>query len=218
MRAFLAVLKDSFREAVDSKVFYVLAGLSLLFSVFCLSVGFRKQPYADAVKSLFQERLWKAAAVHLPEKGMKEPPPFLLPEVVSIVEDAGVIQIVLALSNPEEFYTRILPNVYLDPKDLQGSFKYDLSELISLKGEEGFRWYLQRRLHLGGYIPSSVKKDEEGRFVVTCRPLGEFRASGAKSATTIWTAVHLQRRAFSRLHHADPGVRRAEQRKTCRVP
>ena len=41
---FLAILKDSFREAIDAKVFYVLVGLSLLLALLTLSVSFDPQP------------------------------------------------------------------------------------------------------------------------------------------------------------------------------
>ncbi len=37
---FLAILKDSFREAIDAKVFYVMVGLSLLVTLLALSLTF----------------------------------------------------------------------------------------------------------------------------------------------------------------------------------
>jgi len=38
---FLAILKDSFREALDSKVFYAMIGLSLLLILLVGSVSFK---------------------------------------------------------------------------------------------------------------------------------------------------------------------------------
>ena len=38
---YLAILKDSVREAMDTTVFYVTAGLSLLLILFVSSISFR---------------------------------------------------------------------------------------------------------------------------------------------------------------------------------
>jgi ABC-type transport system involved in multi-copper enzyme maturation permease subunit len=43
---FLATLKDSFREAVDSKVFYVMVGLSLLVTLLAFTMTFTPKPMA----------------------------------------------------------------------------------------------------------------------------------------------------------------------------
>jgi ABC-type transport system involved in multi-copper enzyme maturation permease subunit len=46
---FLAVLKDSFREAIDTKVFYVLLGLSVLLTLLAASISFVPQPGGERV-------------------------------------------------------------------------------------------------------------------------------------------------------------------------
>jgi hypothetical protein len=46
---FLAMLKDSLREAIDSKVFYVMVGLSVFLSLLAVSVGFTPEPGARTV-------------------------------------------------------------------------------------------------------------------------------------------------------------------------
>jgi ABC-type transport system involved in multi-copper enzyme maturation permease subunit len=46
---FLAILKDSVREAIDYKVFYVMVALSLLLAVLAVSLGFTPVPGAKAV-------------------------------------------------------------------------------------------------------------------------------------------------------------------------
>jgi ABC-type transport system involved in multi-copper enzyme maturation permease subunit len=46
---FLAMLKDSLREAIDSKVFYVMVGLSLFLTLLAFSVGFTPAPGARQV-------------------------------------------------------------------------------------------------------------------------------------------------------------------------
>ena len=44
---YLALLKDSFREAIDTKVFYVMAGLSGLVILVVASLGFTPRPATD---------------------------------------------------------------------------------------------------------------------------------------------------------------------------
>jgi ABC-type transport system involved in multi-copper enzyme maturation permease subunit len=44
---FLAVLKDSLREAIDTKVFYVMVGLSLLVTLFSFTTTFTPKPAAE---------------------------------------------------------------------------------------------------------------------------------------------------------------------------
>ena len=46
---FFAILKDSFREAIDAKVFYVLLGLSVLLTLLTLSISFETQPGGQSV-------------------------------------------------------------------------------------------------------------------------------------------------------------------------
>jgi ABC-type transport system involved in multi-copper enzyme maturation permease subunit len=45
---YLAILKDSFREAIDTKVFYVMGGFSLLLAIVIASISFRPLPAEEA--------------------------------------------------------------------------------------------------------------------------------------------------------------------------
>ena len=47
---FLAILKDSVREAMDTSVFYVMAGLSALLIVVMASISFKPVSVEDDVK------------------------------------------------------------------------------------------------------------------------------------------------------------------------
>src|SRR5262245_49987941 len=47
---FLAILRDSLREAIDVKVFYVMIGLSGLLSLFALGIGFKARPAEDSLR------------------------------------------------------------------------------------------------------------------------------------------------------------------------
>jgi ABC-type transport system involved in multi-copper enzyme maturation permease subunit len=50
---FLAILKDSFREAIDAKVFYVLVGASALMTLLAFGVSFEPQPGGQQVVENF---------------------------------------------------------------------------------------------------------------------------------------------------------------------
>jgi ABC-type transport system involved in multi-copper enzyme maturation permease subunit len=48
---FLAILRDSLREAIDTMVFYVMVALSLLLTLFAFSIGFQPLPARQALES-----------------------------------------------------------------------------------------------------------------------------------------------------------------------
>ncbi len=52
---FLAILKDSFREAIDSKVLYVMLGVSLLVILLVGSISYRPMPAAEAFPAMVQD-------------------------------------------------------------------------------------------------------------------------------------------------------------------
>jgi ABC-type transport system involved in multi-copper enzyme maturation permease subunit len=52
MMTFLAILKDSWREALDSKVLYVLLGLSVLVIVFVAGIGFEAKPADKGMEAI----------------------------------------------------------------------------------------------------------------------------------------------------------------------
>jgi hypothetical protein len=51
---FLAILRDSFRETLDSLVFYFLLGLSALVMLGVASVGFRPEPASEGIAAIVQ--------------------------------------------------------------------------------------------------------------------------------------------------------------------
>src|SRR5262245_53981836 len=63
---FLAILKDSLREAIDSKVFYVTVGLSLLLILLIGSISFRPVPAGEAFEHIIHEQ---AFAMPFAERG-----------------------------------------------------------------------------------------------------------------------------------------------------
>ena len=52
---YLAILKDSFREAIDSKVLYVTVGLSLLLTLLVVSISFRPVPADEALQTIVNQ-------------------------------------------------------------------------------------------------------------------------------------------------------------------
>jgi ABC-type transport system involved in multi-copper enzyme maturation permease subunit len=64
---FLAILKDSFREAIDAKVFYVMVGLSVLLALLALAVSFEPQPGGQRVVEDFAVLPLNADASNLNE-------------------------------------------------------------------------------------------------------------------------------------------------------
>lgn len=55
MRQFLAILKDSFREAMDAKVIWVLLGLSVLVCLITFSLSFKPDPPNEAFEKIVQK-------------------------------------------------------------------------------------------------------------------------------------------------------------------
>ena len=55
---FLATLKDSFREAVDSKVFYVMVGLSSLVILIVASISYHPVTVQDEVERFANSATW----------------------------------------------------------------------------------------------------------------------------------------------------------------
>jgi ABC-type transport system involved in multi-copper enzyme maturation permease subunit len=55
---FLAILKDSLREALDTKVFYVMVGFSLLVILFVGSVGYRPVSVEEEVRHNMERMTW----------------------------------------------------------------------------------------------------------------------------------------------------------------
>src|SRR5437660_489861 len=49
---YLAILKDSFREAIDTKVFYVMVGMSLLLTFLAMMLSFKPEPGDNIMKFL----------------------------------------------------------------------------------------------------------------------------------------------------------------------
>src|SRR5205823_1629182 len=49
---FLAILRDSLRETIDTKVFYVMVGLSVLLTLFALGIGFTPGSAEDSMKAI----------------------------------------------------------------------------------------------------------------------------------------------------------------------
>jgi ABC-type transport system involved in multi-copper enzyme maturation permease subunit len=81
MRQFIAILKDSFREALDAKIIWVLLGLSVLVCVLTFSISFKPEPPARAF-----EEVTSKFGYAVPDQG-KANIPMVLPVTKYAVSD-----------------------------------------------------------------------------------------------------------------------------------
>ncbi len=70
---FLAILKDSLREALDTKVFYVMVGFSLLVVLFVGSIGYRPVSVEEEARRLTEQMTWIVG--HFGEQPQLDTPP-----------------------------------------------------------------------------------------------------------------------------------------------
>ena len=56
---FLAILKDSFREAIDSKVLYVMVGISLVVILLVGSISYKPMPAEQAFPAIVEQFRWE---------------------------------------------------------------------------------------------------------------------------------------------------------------
>jgi ABC-type transport system involved in multi-copper enzyme maturation permease subunit len=196
MRTFWIILKDSFREAIDAKLFYVLAGFSLLLSVFCLGIGFRTRSYDEALRRIFEAGQWSAAAVPMPEKGggFANLPPVLRPAVESLEESGGRYRVRLTLEHPEEFRAHVMR---FDTDPMADASNLKSEDYFLLEGEKGFSSYLRRRLMQGGFAPSAVEQKNATTWEASCKPLGGIRTEGAQSMTLFFGLTEFPLRGIS---------------------
>lgn len=82
MRQFFAILKDSFREAMDAKVIYVLLGLSILLMAITATISYRPVPPEEAFASITQRFV-----TIFPDKGKGRVPLGLPPAVTYTAKD-----------------------------------------------------------------------------------------------------------------------------------
>jgi ABC-type transport system involved in multi-copper enzyme maturation permease subunit len=68
MRQFFAILKDSFREAVDGFVIYVMLGLTVVLLLLLASLSFTPAPAEEVVPELVQR-----FALYIPDRGQAQP-------------------------------------------------------------------------------------------------------------------------------------------------
>eukprot|EP01137_Pigoraptor_chileana_P019971 Opistho-2@81747 len=76
MGQFVAILKDSFREAVDGFVIYLMLGLSALLIVLVASISYAPAPAADALSKLLEGQRFDPSRFHIvfPDRGKSTAP------------------------------------------------------------------------------------------------------------------------------------------------
>lgn len=175
MRGFLALLRDALREAMDTKVFYVLAGFSVLFSVLCLGVGLETRSYEEALAEVFSEKRWGAAAVRM--KGLAYDP--VTPSEVAVFSEGGdTFDVRFRAEEVETFKVSVLA---YSPTPAEALERSDLGDFKNLEGYRGFKIYLRTRLLQAGFVPRSIATLEEGLYEVRVAPMGAFETEGAQT-------------------------------------
>jgi ABC-type transport system involved in multi-copper enzyme maturation permease subunit len=129
MRQFLAILQDSFREAVDGFVIYLMLGLSLLLLVLLGSISYKPDAPEDALP-----RAMRSFAIIFPDRGASTAPTGVPTQIrykaESIQETPGGARFVLH-ADPRELRNKKGP----DGKDLP-----EQEEVMPKGGPDGFRY------------------------------------------------------------------------------
>ncbi|HYT90386.1 MAG TPA: hypothetical protein VEL76_16890, partial [Gemmataceae bacterium] len=167
---YLAILKDSVREALDNKVIYVMVGLSLLVTLFVLSAGFEPLPAEDMMARLLKRRILWLEDLHgkgqrpereddrLPaQKGAKKPVvlgEFAVQHVESLTPGAAIpdssyrVTVVLPLKTREE-----ADKIRTNPADQVARLRHALSMA------EQYQYLKVNEVRLAVQQPPAVKAD-----------------------------------------------------------
>jgi ABC-type transport system involved in multi-copper enzyme maturation permease subunit len=90
---YLAILKDSYREAIDTKVFYVMAGLSGVLILLIASISFRPVPAEEALASIVRQSEFQLV---YPDRGRG-----LMPEFVPVHYEVKDVKALTQAATPE---------------------------------------------------------------------------------------------------------------------
>lgn len=180
MRAFLAILKDSFRESVDNRIFLVLAGLCLLFVLLILLVGFEDLSVERSVEILF-ERMEKGFGRGTGRTllGQIETYRGSAPRLAGIESaaegDGARYTVRFTVEDPEAFeYTAG------DVPGYRGTGQ-------ELEGETGLRIYMLQQFQLAGFRKTEIGPgDGPGSYRLRFRPGRKFETAGAQRMTLLF--------------------------------
>jgi ABC-type transport system involved in multi-copper enzyme maturation permease subunit len=178
MRTFLAVLKDSFRESVDNKIFLVLAGLCLLIVLIILIViGFEDMTVEETIENTFegmentfQERMGMSMLGQMVDTSGPAP------ELITIKKEPG-----------EKWDVYVVLFRHDDP----AIFRYHEGEIQGYKGTErnlvgdsGLRLYILEVFSMAGFRRPTIRGGvDEGTYVLRLRPGRKLEMKGAMQIT-----------------------------------
>ncbi len=178
MRSFLAMIRNSFYEAVDNKIFVVLVGFSLLFTVLILLIGFEELPFEETVRGIFRnvEAHFKPVARFgsAPASETGGSPPELLD--VSKVERDGKTwyRAEFTVKDPEKFRLKVPP--------LPGMPEWG----ASYEGEGGIMACLQFESRMAGFFQVRTGSMGDGRYFLEAKPGKTFETAGAQQITILF--------------------------------
>jgi ABC-type transport system involved in multi-copper enzyme maturation permease subunit len=124
---FLAILKDSLREAIDAKVFYVMVGLSVLVTLLAFTITFKPAPGgSDGI----MQTSTLALLIDLPEEELRRGDPerlyYRMRQELDKVEARGEVYTYVSSQpapgsedGPSGTFLVVVRALYLDPKRLE---------------------------------------------------------------------------------------------------
>ncbi len=183
---FVAFLKDSLRETMDKKSFWVLGILALLFVLFCFSISFEPVTAKEALNDLVGRfnRVVGGSGMDFSSRRFSSLE-FKAEEIEELGEGAdhlsGGYKFRLTARPVEEFYRVVnldralrkgeVKSVHQDPVEESGGDVPEPAEKDQLR-------YLKRHFSRGGFPWPTIDVSEPGVFVVQCKPVVEQHVRG----------------------------------------
>ncbi len=174
---FAAFLKDSLRETMDKKSFWVLGILSIIFVLFCFSISFEPTTPKEALNDLVDgfNRVVGGKGKDVSSQQFWELD-FEADEIEEIGEDDDrIYEFRLEASPVEEFYRAVYLNRALDKGEVsraEESMKFptgDGGKVVEPPLDDQVL-YLTEQFQRGGFFFPEIEREGPGVFRVACRP------------------------------------------------
>ncbi len=183
MRAFAAIISNSFREAVDNKIFIVLASLSILMSLLILLVGFKDIPMEEAVSDIFKQiesqfRTQAPSGFETKVETAGHPPK--LDRITRFERDGKTwYRAEFTVKEVERFRVKVPP--------MPGMPEF----AANYEGETGMMSFIHFQTSMAGFSAPRIEKTGEGEYTLEARPGVSFRTAGAQKLTFLFGAMEI---------------------------
>ena len=203
---FVAFLKDSLRETMDKKSFWVLGILAILFVFLCFSISFTKVEPKEALNDLVSDFGRVVGGSGQAMTAHKFDTEFTVNEIEALGEEAdhlaGGYQFQLMATPLEEFYRAVYQDRALRKGDVE---KASEMTLIAPDGdievpeplEKDQIKYLKRHFSRGGFPWPKIERTSPGVFQVQCKPAIEQQVRGGYKMGILFGLWDLSLRGMS---------------------